>query len=57
VKITSRRTGNGWRLSVSDNGVGIPENRRVDRVPAQTGGAEIWFELPSDEDASQQRAG
>jgi hypothetical protein len=30
VNITSQRTGNGWRLSVSDNGVGIPENRRVD---------------------------
>jgi signal transduction histidine kinase len=91
VHITSRRTDNGWRLSVSDNGVGIPENRRVDvfslftRVQtdvsghgiglatvarivaahggrvgieaAQTGGAEIWFELPSDQDASQQRAG
>jgi signal transduction histidine kinase len=90
VLITSRRTGNGWRLSVSDNGVGIPENRRVDvfslfsRVQtdvsghgiglatvarivsahggrvgiesAQGGGAEIWFELPDDEDAPQQRA-
>ncbi len=30
VHITSRRTANGWRLSVSDNGVGIPEDRRVD---------------------------
>jgi len=30
VHITSQRTGAGWRLSVSDNGVGIPEDRRVD---------------------------
>ncbi len=30
VHITSRRTADGWRLSVSDNGVGIPEDRRVD---------------------------
>jgi signal transduction histidine kinase len=30
VRISSRRTADGWRLSVSDNGVGIPEDRRVD---------------------------
>ena len=30
VHVTSRRTADGWRLSVSDNGVGIPADRRVD---------------------------
>ncbi len=30
VHITSRRYAGGWRVSVSDNGVGIPEDRRVD---------------------------
>ena len=30
MHVTSRRTADGWRLSVSDNGVGIPADRRVD---------------------------
>ena len=30
VHITSRRNAGGWRVSVSDNGVGIPEERRID---------------------------
>jgi signal transduction histidine kinase len=30
VRIAARRTGHGWRISVTDNGVGIPEHRRID---------------------------
>ncbi len=30
VQISARRTHDSWRISVSDNGVGIPEDRRVD---------------------------
>ncbi|HSK32609.1 MAG TPA: HAMP domain-containing sensor histidine kinase, partial [Propionicimonas sp.] len=30
VRISSRRVPEGWRISVHDNGVGIPEERRVD---------------------------
>ena len=30
VRIDSRRADHGWRISVSDNGVGIPEHRRLD---------------------------
>ncbi len=30
VRIASRQTHGGWRIWVRDNGVGIPENRRVD---------------------------
>ena len=30
VRITSLRSSDGWRISVSDNGVGIPEHRRRD---------------------------
>ncbi len=30
VRVSSRRTDHGWRISVRDNGIGIPEGRRVD---------------------------
>jgi signal transduction histidine kinase len=30
VSITARRTHTGWRISVRDNGIGIPEARRAD---------------------------
>ena len=30
VRVTSARSRKGWRISVSDNGVGIPEHRRRD---------------------------
>lgn len=30
VQISARRTTEGWRISVRDNGIGIPEHRRVD---------------------------
>jgi len=30
VRVTSARSREGWRISVSDNGVGIPEHRRRD---------------------------
>jgi signal transduction histidine kinase len=30
VRVSARRTANGWRVAVSDNGVGIPEHRRID---------------------------
>ena len=30
VQLTSRPVPDGWRISVRDNGVGIPEDRRVD---------------------------
>jgi signal transduction histidine kinase len=30
VRISARRAGPCWRISVRDNGVGIPEDRRVD---------------------------
>ena len=30
VRIASARSPDGWRISVSDNGVGIPEHRRRD---------------------------
>jgi signal transduction histidine kinase len=84
VHISAQQMPDAWRISVRDNGVGIPEDRRVDvfslftRVETEveghgiglatvarilaahggqagaesspTGGAEIWFELPDDED-------
>ena len=30
VHISGRRTKDGWRISVRDNGIGIPEDRQVD---------------------------
>jgi len=30
VRISARRAGQHWRVSVRDNGVGIPDDRRVD---------------------------
>jgi signal transduction histidine kinase len=30
LRISGRRVEDGWRISVCDNGVGIPEDRRVD---------------------------
>ena len=30
VRISARRVPDAWRISVSDNGIGIPEDRRVD---------------------------
>lgn len=30
VRVSARRTGLGWRVSVCDNGTGIPEHRRTD---------------------------
>ena len=30
IEISARRTDDGWRISVRDNGVGIPADRRVD---------------------------
>jgi signal transduction histidine kinase len=30
VHISGRRTGDGWRISVRDNGIGIPADRQVD---------------------------
>jgi signal transduction histidine kinase len=30
VHISGRRTPGGWRISVRDNGIGIPEDRQVD---------------------------
>jgi signal transduction histidine kinase len=32
VRISARREPDAWRISVSDNGIGIPEDRRVDVV-------------------------
>jgi signal transduction histidine kinase len=84
VHISARHLTDAWRISLRDNGVGIPEDRRVDvfslfiRVaddveghgiglatvsriitahggqvgvePVPGGGAEIWFELPDDDE-------